>query len=67
MFKGVTRVDKEEGRGETDQIPPIEPEDFEKLSQFFKEKMAHPPNPTVLQEMVMFNLIYYMGRRGMKT
>ena len=26
--------------------------------------MAGPPNGTLLQEIVLFNIIFYMGRRG---
>ena len=26
--------------------------------------MVGPPNPALLQEIVLFNTIYYMGRRG---
>ena len=60
----MTRVNKEEGHGQVNSIPPIEPEDFDKLSSFFKEMMAGPPNPAVLQQMLVFNLIYYLGHCG---
>ena len=67
MFKGVTRVNKEEGRGETESLPSIEPEDFDKLSAYFKTAMSGPPNPTVLQEIVILNLIYYLhGMKGQR-
>lgn len=64
MFKGVTKIAKEEGRGETDSRPPIEPEDLQTLQKYFAENLAGPPNPYKLQEMMLFNIIYYMGRRG---
>ena len=35
MFKGITRVNKKEGRGEIEPFLPIEPEDFQKLSDYF--------------------------------
>ena len=64
MFEGKSRVNKEEGHGEIESLPCIKPEDFDQLSSFFKEKMQGPPDPTVLQEIMVFNIIYYMGRRG---
>ena len=45
----------------------IDPEDFHKLSEYFKTKMQGPPDPTALQEILVFNIIYYMGRRGCKN
>lgn len=64
MFKGVTSKAKEEGRGETDSKPPIEPEDLQQLSTYFANNIAGPPNADKLQEVMLFNIIYYMGRRG---
>ena len=61
MFKGVN---KEQGHDETESLPSIEPEDQDKLSAFFKAKMAGPPDPEALQQIFIYNLIYYMGRRG---
>lgn len=64
MFQGVTKKAKEEGRGETNSMPPIEPEDLQRISEYFQQNMNGPPNPAKLQEIVLFNVIYYMGRRG---
>lgn len=64
MFKGVTSKAKEEGRGETDSRPPIEPEDLQQLSTYFSNNLAGPPDAEKLQEVMLFNIIYYMGRRG---
>lgn len=64
MFKGVTCKAKEEGRGETESKPPIEPEDLQQLSNYFTKNMSGPPNAEKLQEVMLFNIIYYMGRRG---
>ena len=60
MFKRVTKVNKE-GRGKTESLPSIEPEDCKKLSRFFKQKMASAPDPEALQENFIFNLIYRIG------
>ena len=54
MFRRMTRKDKKEGRGETQSMPTIEPKDFTKLSNYFKTKIAGPPNPAVLQNIVVF-------------
>ena len=64
MFQGVTKKGKWEGRGEVNSKPPIEPEDMERISQYFKKNMKSPPNATKLQEMVLFNAIYFGGRCG---
>ena len=64
MFKGVTKKGKREGRGEVDSRPPIEPEDLQKITDYFEKSMKSPPNARKLQEMMLFNVIYYGGRRG---
>lgn len=64
MFQGVTRRAKFEGRGETQSKPAIEPEDLEALNTYFKEGLEGPPNAKKLQEIVLFHVIYQMGRRG---
>lgn len=64
MFKGVTRKAKQEGRGDTESKPPIEPQDLLKIGEYFDKNMEGPPNPGKLQEIVLFNIIYCMGRRG---
>lgn len=64
MFKGVTRVAKREGRGEVNSRPPIEAEDLQRITTYFTNNLAGPPNAKHLQEIVLFHIIYYMGRRG---
>ena len=64
MFKGVTRLNKEEGRGEVESMPSINPEDMKTLGKYFEENMAGPPNALLLQEIILFNIIYYMGKHG---
>lgn len=64
MFKGVAHKAKREGRGEIDSKPPIEAEDMEKIANYFKQAMDGPSNPAKLWQIVLFNIIYYMGRRG---
>ena len=64
MFQGITKKGKCEGHGEIDSKPPIEPEDMQKISNNFTKNMKGPPNTTHLQEMVLFNVIYFGGRWG---
>lgn len=64
MFSGVTKKAKEEGRGEIDSRPPIEEDDMKKISTYFEQYLAGPPNPEKLMEMALFSIIYYMCRRG---
>ena len=64
MFQGVTKKGKRESRGEIDSKPPIEPEDLDKIAEYFKLNMKGTPNPTKLQEMLLFYIIYFGGRRG---
>ena len=64
MFKGIQQKGKNEGRGEVESLPSIEEGDFQKLSNYFKEKMQGPPDPQTLQEINIFNIVYYMGQRG---
>ena len=60
----MTKQGKEEGRGQIDSKIPISDPDFSKLSSYFQDSMRGPPNPKKLQELVLFNIIFYGGRRG---
>ena len=64
MFKGVTKKGKREGHGEIESRPPIEPEDLVKIRNYFEKSMKSHPNARNLQEMMLFNIIYYSGHKG---
>ena len=64
MFQGVTKKGKREGRGEIESKPPIEEEDMKRISDYFLRNMKGAPNPAKLQEMLLFYIIHYGGRRG---
>ena len=64
MFQVVTVLNKDEGHGEVESLPSIEPEDLKLIGTYFENNMQGPPNPLLLQEIVLFNIIYYMGHRG---
>ena len=56
MFKAVTKINKEEGRGDV--------EDLKTLGTYFENNMQGPPNAEKLLEIVLFNVIYHMGCGG---
>lgn len=62
LFKGVQLEGKKAGKGTVKHKDEIEPEDFEKLQDYFSRYME--PNAEILQQYVMFNVIYYLCRRG---
>ena len=64
MFVVITKVNKEQGLGEIKLYPPTEDADMRKLTAFIKKAMHGDPNPTVLQQITVFHIIYYLCRRG---
>ena len=70
MFQAVTKKGKKEGRGETESKQPISDEDMSTLSTYFINSMRGPPNAKNLQEVVLFNVIYYgacCGRENLRS
>lgn len=64
VFEGVLKVNKEKGKGFILSKPPIEDIDLAKLTKYFQDGMAGPPNPVLLQECCLFYIVMYMCRRG---
>ena len=64
IFQAITRDGKVKGRGETHSKLPILEPDMSKLSTYFMKNMTGPPNARLLQELVLFSIIYYGGHRG---
>lgn len=62
MFRGVQKEGKKNSKGSITHKEVIESEDLERLRDYFSRYMA--PDPTILQRMVMFNIMFYMCRRG---
>ena len=62
MFHGVLKEGKADGKGDIDHKEEILSEDLEKLNDYFSCYMT--PDPTILQRCVLFNLLYYLCRRG---
>ena len=64
LFAGKLHINKQEGKGTTRHKEPISDQDLQTLKHYFETNMAGPPNATLLQEIVLFNIIFYMGLRG---
>ena len=64
VFQAVSKKGKTEGHGEVKSKKPISDADMSKLLSYFVTNMKGPPNAKLLQEIVLFNIIYYGGRRG---
>ena len=64
LFAGKMRMNKTDGKGTTRHKQPINDADLNKLKNYFENNMAGPPSALCLQEIVLFNIIFYMGRRG---
>ena len=64
IFVGKTRDNKEKGLGKIDNKPPIEDADMKKIADYFTKIMRGPPNPKALLQIVVFNILYYLCRRG---
>ena len=64
IFLGKTKDNKERGLGKIENKPPITDQDMETLGIYFKSVMLGAPNPYGLLQIVIFNIIYYLCRRG---
>ena len=64
MFLGKTKENKEKGLGKIDNKPPITDEDMKKIGDYFRKTMLGWPNAKGLQQIMLFNIIYYLCRRG---
>ena len=58
LFQGVMKQNKAKGYGTIEHKNPICSEDLEQLHDYFSKYMA--PNPTILQQFVQFNLMYFL-------
>ena len=67
IFKGFQVQAKKAGRGVHRSTPPITEQDMELLAGYFYIDHLSNPNPRILQRNVLFNIIYYMCRRGQEN
>ena len=59
QFKGVTVKAKGNGLGVKRSTPKIIESDLHKLGLYFNHDHMNDPNPKKLQEMVLFNIVYF--------
>ncbi len=65
LFMGLLKENKQEGRGTIEHKKILTEEDKSKLFEYFKMKMKEAvPDPKIIQQICIFNIIYYMGCRG---
>ena len=64
MFRGVTKKARREGRDSSEHKEAINEDEMKTLSQYFTKNMQGSLNGRHLQEIVLFNIIYFIGRRG---
>ena len=65
LFLRLLKENKKEGRGQVVHKQMLMETDKEKLFSFFKNSMKKVnPDPKILQQICIFNIVYYMGRRG---
>ena len=62
IFEAVLKDNKAKGKGRIQHKEPITSADLERLNDYFSQYML--PNALILQQMVQFNLMYYLCRRG---
>ena len=67
LFFGKLHINKQGGKGTTRHKSPITEEDLAKLKVYFQKNMAGPQMHYCFQEIVLFNIIFYMGCRGQEN
>ena len=64
MFKGVSKIARQTGKGSTKSYPVIAQEDLERIATYFLHDIMNEPDPKKLQRCVLFYIIYFFCRRG---
>ena len=67
MFQGMMVKAKKQGKGYRRSTPVISDEDLLKIGQYFDVDHVHAPNPKILQQTVLFYVIYFFCRRGQEN
>ena len=60
-------MNKQKGLGKIESKPALSDMDLEKLMNYFLIHMMGSPNPRKLQEVILFNVIYYLCHRGQEN
>ena len=64
MFKGVSKIARQNGKGSTKSYPVIEQEDLECIATYFLHDYMNAPDPRKIQKCVLFYIIYFFCHRG---
>ena len=64
VFTGILQINKEKGLGNIESKSELTQFDMNILQDYIKKSMVGPPNPHLLQEIVIFYVLFYMCRRG---
>ena len=64
IFKGVSKIARQTGKGSTKSYPKIKYEDLERISNYFLHDIMNKPDPRRVQRCVLFYIIYFFCRRG---
>ena len=67
IFKSVQKNAKKSGKEVHRSTPVISEEDMHSLAMYFGIDHVANPNPAVLQRNVLFNIMYYLCRRGQEN
>ena len=67
IFQGVKVRSKKAGKGVRRSTPTITDEDMERLAHYFHHDHFQTPSPKILQRNILFNILYYMCRRGQEN
>ena len=63
LFLGLLKENKKEGHGQVMHKQTLTDTDKELLFAYF-EKKRQEPDPKIIQQICVFNMVYYIGHRG---
>ena len=64
IFKGVSKIVREKGKGSTKSTAVIAQEDLERLAIFFLHDVMNHPDPRKIQKCMIFYIIYFFCHCG---
>ena len=64
MFQAVLVESKKIGKGAKKKYPPITEIDLERIAEYFSHDHMNDPNPKILQQQMIFYIIYFFCWRG---
>ena len=64
IFTGIQKINNKKGLGTINRKTPINEHDISQLIEYFRVSIIADLNPRNLQNICIFNILYYMCRRG---